>query len=675
MASSSRTPMTAEAVFELAFVGSPRISPDGQHIVYTVKQAEYEKNRHTVHLWRVPTAGGEPQQLTFGDHANTTPRWSPDGNTLAFVSNREDKRDQIFLLPLAGGEARKLTDLDGDISDLVWAPDGSGLAAVYSPISDEEKARREAEKEGKAAERQAFKVHTTLHFKEDGRGFLFDRHSHLWWVDAGTGEARQITDGDTDDFQPAFFPDGKTLAFASNRMENPEANPENIDVCTVPVKGGKITRLTPEHGMTMSPSVSPDGKTVAFMGSFGKPGDAFWMDSHVWILPAAGGDAKRVDPDHDRSVGNLTVSDTKAMGEGLEPAVWSPDGKMLYFTITRDGDVQVGRAPAAGGKTEVLTRGEREFSDLTLDARGGRLALVTSTMVAPAEVGYLDLNEGGEPRMLSAHNRKFSETYEVLQPEVVRVETAPGTTVHGWVLSPPGSGPGDKYPAILEIHGGPHVQYSNSFFHEMQYLAACGYVVMWTNPRGSAGYGENFTRSIVQNWGGPDYDDLMKMTDHLAARDDVDETRMGVTGGSYGGYMTNWIVGHTDRFKAAVTQRSVVNLYSFYGASDFGYVFEWEFFGKPWGDEEALLKYMRMSPIHYVQNMKTPLLIIHSEEDHRCPVSQAEELYTALKVLGRTTEFVRFEGESHGLSRGGRPKNRLERLKRIRGWFDKYLNG
>jgi dipeptidyl aminopeptidase/acylaminoacyl peptidase len=217
------------------------------------------------------------------------------------------------------------------------------------------------------------------------------------------------------------------------------------------------------------------------------------------------------------------------------------------------------------------------------------------------------------------------------------------------------------------------MQYANTFFHEMQHLAGKGFVVMWTNPRGSHGYGEAHTRAIQRNWGGPDYDDLMKVADHLAGLDYVDSSRMGVTGGSYGGYMTNWIVGHTDRFRAAVTQRSVVNLYSFFGESDFGYHFRYEFHGLPWEDEETALRYLRMSPIHYVKHIKTPLLILHNDEDHRCPISQAEELYTALKVLKREVTMVRFEGESHGLSRGGRPRNRLERLKRIGGWFDRYL--
>ncbi len=217
------------------------------------------------------------------------------------------------------------------------------------------------------------------------------------------------------------------------------------------------------------------------------------------------------------------------------------------------------------------------------------------------------------------------------------------------------------------------MMYGHAFFHEMQLLAARGNVVIWTNPQGSQGYGEAFTRTIWKDWGGPDYVDMMKVTDHLVSLPYVDAARLGVTGGSYGGFMTNWIIGHTDRFRAAVTQRSVVNLYSMYGSSDYGFDLEGEISGKPWDDEASALFYLRMSPIHYVRNMKTPLLIVHSEEDHRCPVSQAEELFTALKVLKREVEFIRFEGESHGLSRGGRPQNRLERLNRIAGWFEKHL--
>jgi dipeptidyl aminopeptidase/acylaminoacyl peptidase len=668
-----RTPLSAKDLFDLAFVGDPNMSPDGKWIAYTIKTCRFDDNKYAVNLYLVPSSGGDPRQLTYGDQVNIMPRWAPDGKTLAFVSNRHEKKEQVYLLPMAGGEARRLTDLDGSVSAMEWSPGGERLVLSYRPLSEEQKGRRQAEKDEKADKREAFQVHTSIHYKEDGLGFLFDTHSHIHVVDVESGEVKRLTDGDTEDMQPVFSPDGKTIAFASNRMENPHENLDNFDVCLVPAEGGEIKRLTPEYGPNFGPAFSPDGKTISFSGLFCEKGESFWRDYHLWTIPVSGGEPRDLTPDSERTVGNHCISDTREVGDGLEPPIWSADGKTLYFLLTEDGSAILCRVPAEGGKMVKLTPAGRELSGLTTDDQVGRIAFGVSDHTHPGEVAVVDPNEGGEPHVITRHNAKYVDAHWIGEPEEVWIPTAPDVKIQAWILKPPNFEEGKKYPAILEIHGGPHVQYANTFFHEMQCLAGKGYVVMWTNPQGSQGYGEKHAGVIVKDWGGPDYKDLMTAVDHLVAQDYVDESRLGVTGGSYGGFMTNWIVGHTDRFKAAATQRSVVNLYSFYGASDYGYDFEFEFFGRPWEDEEIALKYLRMSPIHYVQNIKTPLLIIHSDEDHRCPISQAEELYTALKVLKREVMFIRFEGESHGLSRGGRPKNRLERLNRIGDWFDRHL--
>jgi dipeptidyl aminopeptidase/acylaminoacyl peptidase len=666
-------PLTADDLFQLAFVGDPRISPDGKWIAYALTTSRFDDNKYASNLYLAPAEGGEPRALTHGDHANTLPRWSPDGRTLAFVSNRHDKKQQVYLLSMEGGEARRLTDLDGSISAMRWSPDGSRLVLAHRALSAEQIARRQAKKDDAEDKRPQFQVHRSIHFKEDGMGFLFDTHAHLYVVDAASGKATRITDGDTDDIQPVFSPDGKTIAFSSNRMEDPQANLDNLDLCLVPAAGGAITRLVSRYGPCAAPAFSPDGKTLAFAGLFCEKGESFWKDLHLWTVPVGGGDPTDLTPNLDRTLGNYCISDTRDVGDMWEPPVWSPDGKTLTFLLSDSGSVFVCRIPAGGGKVERLTPAGWDMSGLSLDDRGGRLALSASSHTRPAEIAVLDPSEGGAPRLLTAHNRGIVETRWIGEPEEVWVPSEAGVKIQAWILKPPGFMAGKKYPAILEVHGGPHVQYANTFFHEMQYLAGKGFVVMWTNPRGSQGYGEAHTKAIVKDWGGPDYVDIMKAVDHLVAQGYVDETRLGITGGSYGGFMTNWVVGHTDRFKAAVTQRSVVNLYSFFGESDYGYDFEFEFFGHPWDDEETALAYLRMSPIHYVKNVTTPLLIIHSEEDHRCPISQAEELFTALKVLKKETEFVRFEGESHGLSRGGRPQNRRERLLRIAAWFERHL--
>ena len=673
MSSPTLPPLGADDLFKLSFVGDPRMSLDGKMIAYPVKKAIFDENKYSVNLYVVPSGGGDARPLTHGDHVSHMPRWSPDGKTLAFVSNRHEKREQIYLLPMSGGEARRLTDLEGEISGLEWSPDGKGLVMTYREMSEEQKARHLAEKEDKGEKRPQFQVHTQIHYKEDGMGFLFDTRAHVYSVDVDTGKAKQLTDGDTNDMQPCFSPDGKTIMFVSNRMENPDENLDNLDVCLIPAEGGAINRLTPTYGPCMSPSFSPDGKTISFVGLFCEKGESFWKDYLLWTIPVSGGEPKNLIPDLKRTVGNHCISDVREVGDAPDAPIWSLDGKTLIFTISDHGSVIVCSVPAEGGEMTRLTAPGRELSGVTVDHKVGRMAFAVSDHTHPGEIASLDPNEGGEPRVLTRHNDDLRSAHWIGEPEEVWIPSEDGVKIQGWILKPPGFESGKRYPAILEIHGGPHVLYANTFFHEMQYLAGKGYVVLWTNPRGSQGYGQDHAGAIVQDWGGPDYVDVMAAMDHLVAQGYVDESRLGVTGGSYGGFMTNWIVGHTERFRAAVTQRSVVNLYSFFGESDYGYDFEYEFFGTPWGDEEKTLKYIRMSPLHYVRSITTPLLIIHSEEDHRCPISQGEELYTALKLLKKETEFVRFEGESHGLSRGGRPQNRKERLQRIGGWFEKYL--
>ena len=306
-----------------------------------------------------------------------------------------------------------------------------------------------------------------------------------------------------------------------------------------------MTRVTKEHGPNTAPSFSPDGKMLAFLGSFGEPGTAGWMDAHVWTIPVAGGDPVDLTPALGRTAGDFIIGDTREAGDGMEPPIWSRDGKQVHFVLSDSGSTFLCRVGAQGGKVERLTPSGRGISGFSADASAGRVALLATTHTRPAEVAVLDLPEGGEPRLLTDHNRAFLESYSVGDPEELWVETAPGVKVQGWILKPFGFEAGKKYPAVIEIHGGPHMMYGNAFFHEMQLLAARGNVVIWTNPQGSQGYGEAFTKAIWKDWGGPDYVDIMKVTDHLAGLPYVDGKRLGVTGGSYGGFMTNWIIGHT----------------------------------------------------------------------------------------------------------------------------------
>jgi dipeptidyl aminopeptidase/acylaminoacyl peptidase len=324
--------------------------------------------------------------------------------------------------------------------------------------------------------------------------------------------------------------------------------------------------------------------------------------------------------------------------------------------------------PAGGGGAVNLVEGDHQICAFHVTPDGRRAALVMADPVNPGEVYALDLegDRAGTPRCLTDLNADLFAEVQVLEPERLRIKSSDDITVEGWVLKPPGFSKERKHPLILQIHGGPHAQYGSVLFHEFQVLAGLGYVVLYMNPRGSQGYGEDFARAINEAWGDRDYMDLMEAVDAILEEGYIDEKRMGVAGGSYGGYMTNWIVGHTDRFAAAVTMRSVVNMESFFGSSDFGFEMRNELGGAPWQRREL---YRKLSPITYVENIKTPLLIIHSEQDHRCPIEQAEQLYAALRALKREVLFIRYPEEGHGLSRGGKPEHRVDRLQRIIEWF------
>jgi len=353
--------------------------------------------------------------------------------------------------------------------------------------------------------------------------------------------------------------------------------------------------------------------------------------------------------------------------------VWTADGERLVFLVSSEGSAHLHTAGRGGGETAPITSGPRDFSAPHASRDGSHVAMVGTDPTTPPEVFTMEIapeGTAGEPVRRSFLNRDWCKARVVAEPEEFRVPSDEGHAIHGWLLRPPGADPGKKLPLALEVHGGPHAQYGWAFFHELQVLAASGYVVAYANPRGSQGYGRDFGAAILKDWGNRDFKDLMDVVDHVSALEGVDETRVGILGGSYGGFMTNWALGHSDRFRCGVTQRSVVSMTSMFGSSDYGTWLHDELGASPWEDPEL---YRRLSPLASVDRIEAPLLIIHSENDHRCPIAEGEQLYTALKWRRKTVEMVRFRGESHGLSRGGRPLNRIERLERIVGWLERYL--
>jgi dipeptidyl aminopeptidase/acylaminoacyl peptidase len=715
MTTPARRLICAEDLFALRLVTDPQMSPDGTRIAFVVQRTDLDKNRYVSNLWLVAREGGEPRPFTNGDARDSAPRWSPDGRWLAFLSDR-DETSQVWLIPVDGGEARKITSLpEGSLTPPVWSPDGTRLLFAYRPLPemDTKKAREEREKNHRSQPPRRVR---RLRYREEGHGFFDDERWHLWTVRVADDEIRQITQGDTDETEPAWSPDGRWIAFISNRSPDPDLTPNAQDLWVIPagedgatggqgahaersevglatanregpgaaVVSAEPRRLEAPAGPKSWPTWSPDGREIAYIGHARVEDTWGVTNPSLWRVPAGvpgfpvGGSARDVTADLDRPLGDTVISDVRSFGGGRLGPVWTPDGRLL-FLVSDAGSVHLYEAGPNGRR--ALVTGRREVAAVTGDREGRHLALLIGSPLEPGDVYTLTVELAGdrrpdgaageEPRRLTALNRELLEELRLAEPEELRAPAPDGLEIHGWLLRPPDAPPGSRLPLILQIHGGPHTQYGNVYFHEMQWLAARGYCVLFTNPRGGKGYGEAFTAALRGRWGEADFGDLMAMVDAVVARGEVDPERLGVTGGSYGGFMTNWVISHTDRFRAAVTQRSVTNLMSMAGTCDFAFDDHNYFDANAWDDPAG---YLRLSPLTYAAQVRTPLLILHSEGDLRCPIEQAEQWFAALKRLGCEVEFVRFPREAnHGLSRTGPPDLRRERLERIAAWMDRYL--
>ena len=563
-----------------------------------------------------------------------------------------------------GGEPVRLTDLKGGgISGLSWAPDGKSLLFLHLSAPKEDPKKKKL--------KPAYKHVTRLYHKLDGLGWYRDERWRLCVVSSPSGRVRKLTDGKNDVTEAAWSPDGKRIAFLLNELPDPQRDIElfHSDIFVIGADGKRKRKVTRKRGLRSALAWSADGRTIYFLGNHMGPGE--WIHHTVPLrsIPASGGSEKVLTPDVINWTMNMVVTDTLAGFSGPIRRYNDGSGERIAFLHEGTGSCHVLSVPAAGGEMRLELGGEVNVTGIVLSATTGKGAAVVGEMMNAGEVHSLTLDGGGESKCLTRLNSSLLNSLDLTEPEEVWFKNG-GTKIQGWIIRPPGFRKDRKYPCLLEVHGGPMCQYGYTFFHEMHLLAAQGYVVACCNPRGSSGRGLKYMNCIEGNWGKLDFSDVMAVTDSMARRPWVDAKRLGILGGSYGGFMTTWAVGHTRRFKAAVTQRALGNWMIQFGSSDFGWEEKYELGCTPW---ENPLHYMKLSPNYYVEKMETPLLIIHSEQDLRCPVSQAMELFTSLKMLGRTTEMVLFEGESHGLSRGGTPANRLERLNRIVDWFRRYI--
>jgi dipeptidyl aminopeptidase/acylaminoacyl peptidase len=641
--------MVPEDIHELTGATDPRLSPDGRTVAYVVASVDREGNEYRSAIWLLPSDGsGEPTQLTSGLKRDASPRWSPDGSLLAFTSNRAGDTAQLYVIPVTGGEPRKLTDLKEDAADPVWSPDGERIAFASrtpDPAYDEKDDRKRPPRR-----------FTRLMFKLDHVGWTGDRRSHLFVVAAdGSSKPVQLTDGDFEDEHPCWSPDGERIAFTSARDDDWDTRPVR-DIYVVDADGGEPTKLTPSLGDASFPSWSPGGNRIAYLfkpGVFDDP-----RHSQVAVLDLATNDRSVLTEDLDRNC---------APYPPVREPVW--DGEDLLFALEDAGNQPLYRVPADGsGKPELVIGGECQVSGW--DAIAGRIA---NTRSSPTEQAELYLGDRRATRVGAA----FTDARELSAPERFTATSADGTEVEAWVMPPSGLRDGERYPMLFNIHGGPFAQHGNRFFDEFHVYTGAGYAVVYSNPRGSSGYAEDWARAIRgpveggPGWGTRDYEDCMAVVDEAVSRYGfIDPERVGVMGGSYGGFMTSWIAGHTDRFRAACSERSCNNFLLEGGSADIGWMFKGET-GAFWF--EAPEAYLKISPSTYAPNITTPLLIVHSESDHRCPVGHAEDLFAILRLLGREVEMVRFPEEGHELSRSGSPIHRVQRFQIILDWFDRHL--
>ncbi len=669
----------AESLLGWQFVGDPRISPDGKHIAYVHVSVNRAKDAYDRDLWMADADSG-PRQVTSGTHDDEMPRWSPDGTRLAFASNRSGKR-QIHVLDLQGGEPWQLTTDEEGVGAYAWSPDGKRMLFTSSiALAGDAGYEPDAAKESAADAARAKPAFVTerLIYRNDGTpGYRRVQRSHIWIVPADRGpkqSARRVTSGDFDAEGPAWSSDGKTIYFSAVRREDAEYAAEDSEIFSVPSDGEPtLTALTQRRGPDAAPLPSPDGKWIAYLGF--DQSEPFRSSSvtNLYVMRPDGSQSRQLAASFDRNVGESMLVDAAAPRVGGDRIAWTADSRRLLITAADRGQSQLFQVDVAKGDLAPLTtfpQGDlREFSV----GRSGVVAAVFSAPTRPAEVYSFALSAPAHEnwREISHHTAALAPANGFSPYEELGYDSFDGRRIQGWLIKPPGFDAARRYPTILYIHGGPHAMYGTSFFHEFQVLAQAGFVVLITNPRGSTGYGGEFANVIQYHYPGDDFRDLMAGVDLLVARGIADADRLGVAGGSGGGLLTSWTVGQTERFAAAVVERAVTNWHSFVGTSDLNYYFVTRWFRDfPWRDSAD---YLARSPLSRVDNVKTPVLVIHNEADYRTALDQGLQFYTALKMLKKPAKLAVFPDSSHGMSREGRPSQRVERLNLIEGWFEERL--
>lgn len=690
-ADSAKRFITDKDLFDFIWVANPEVSPDGSRVAFTRVNVDEKRTGYDTSIWVVATDGKEaPVRLTNGKH-DAQPRWSPDGKHIVFVrgGDKDDsgkpKPGQLAMLSLAGGEAWTITDLPKGASSPVWSPDGKRIAFVSTTLKEDiDKAQkkagtRTAEANSSEAEHESdVHVITRAVYRSNDSGYLdLKRHAHLWILDVPTASDQmpkpaQLTSGTFSEGQQVWSKDGTRLYFLTRRVDEPYYELPATDIYSVAAAGGTPEKLTTVPMRIGELALSPDGRSFAFHASVNEPVRSY-SEPDLWLIEVAP-DAKprNLTADYDFDMGSSVFGDNAPPRGGAGRSLyWSADGRTLFDVVAKQGRTPIVRVDTQTGAVTELTRGDQAVLDFSVNPDANTIVALISTPVMLGDL-FSVANDGAQAR-ITDFNRKLWSQLNLTEPEEINYTSFDGKRIQGWIQKPPDFDPKKKYPLILNIHGGPHAAYGWVFDHEFQWMAAKGYVVLYPNPRGSTSYGQDFGNIIQYHYPGDDYRDLMAGVDEVLKRGYVDPRKLGVTGGSGGGVLTDWTITHTDRFAAAVSQRDISNWASWWYTADFTLFQPNWFKAPPFEDPQD---YSNRSAITFVKNIRTPVLFVLGESDYRTPQdSGGEQLFRALKYLKRPTAMVVFPRETHELSRSGEPWHRIERLNYIVGWFDKWITG
>lgn len=683
--------ITEKDLFSFNWIADPQVAPDGSRVAFVKVTVNEKKDGYNTAIWIVSTASGETKQLTAGMR-DTSPRWSPDGQYLVFVRvpEKDGRPDQpqLFMLPTAGGEAFQFTSLPRGAGNPQWSPDGKMISFSNGATAEEiAKANPRPSPSPTASpsptpspERESdVRVITRAVYRSNDAGYLDYKHpSHIWVIAAPrTGEdkptPKQLTSGRYSEGNVTWAKDNSRIYFVSDQRPEPYYELGKTDIYSIAVTGGQATKLTSFEMGSGAFSMSPNGKQIAFYAATSKPVRSY-SQPDLWVMDLEpNAQPRNLTGNFDFDLGaGLTGDNNAPRGGGGFPPVWKADGSTIIAVYAKEGESNLAAFNATNGNKVDVTTGKHALVSFRATPDASKFALVISTPTRMGDLYWLD-KPGAAPKALTRLNEELFSKLNLTEPEEVWYTSFDGKKIQTWVQKPPDFDPTKKYPLILNIHGGPHAAYGYIFDHEFQWMAAKGYVVLYPNPRGSTTYGQEFGNIIQYRYPGDDYKDLMAGVDELIRRGYIDEKKLGVTGGSGGGLLTNWTIGHTDRFQAAVSQRDIASWASWWYTADFTLFQPSWFKAPPFEDPED---YKARSPITYINNVKTPLMLILGETDWRTPTfAGGEEMFRALKYRKIPTVMIRFPNETHDLSRSGQPWHRIERLQHIVGWFDKWLMG